>query len=195
MISKISEIHIVIFKTVRKSFAYNEGSLLAIAAPLGYGFDKFLNLVFEGIANKTLVMPVLLFAICLFTYGIVSMYDFFTGISASKKEHIISTGSPRGYIKSDKLWSSIWKFQAVIMVASLLVVFNYVFLLINFPTIAGFFQIGIPIFFMVVILFDIHSIGENHFRRYGSKPKFYTFMDEINEAVRTGIIEKIKKLF
>lgn len=194
MIPKITDAPGVIFDLVKKAFSYQNGALALIAAPIGTGVKKFLQLIFESVPEKELVMPILLFAVCFIAFIIVTAYDFLTGVSASKKEHLESSGSARGYIKSDKLWSSIWKLQGVIMIAGLITLFTYIFMAVGYETTAGIFQSGIPIFFIVVILFDVHSIGENHLRRYGKKPKHYEFMDDVAKAVREGIIEKIKKL-
>ncbi len=184
----------MIFDLVKKAFSYQSGALALIAAPIGTGVKRLLQLIFENVPEKEFVMPALLFGVCFIAFIAVTAYDFFTGISASKKEHMISTGSPRGYIKSDKLWSSIWKLQGVIMIAGLITLFTYIFMAVGYETTAGIFQAGIPIFFIVVILFDVHSIGENHLRRYGKKPKHYEFIDNVAKVFREGIIDKIKKL-
>jgi len=194
MIPKITDAPLMIFDLVKKAFSYQSGALALIAAPVGTGVKRFLHLIFESVPEKDLVMPLLLFAVCFIAFIFVTIYDFFTGISASKKEHMISTGSPRGYIKSDKLWSSIWKPQGVIMIAGLITLFTYIFMAVGYETTAGILQAGIPVFFIIVILFEVHSIGENHFRRYGKKPKHYDFMDDVVEVIKKGVIDKIRKL-
>lgn len=151
-------------------------------------------MIFENVPNKELAMPAFLLGVCLAAFFIVTIWDFFTGISASKKEHIISTGSRRGYIKSNKLWSTIWKIQGVIMIGALLTLFTYIFLANDFNTTASVLKAGIPIFYIIVILFEIHSIGENHLRMYGKKPKYFDFMDDVVEAIKKGVIDKIRKL-
>jgi len=194
MIEKIPDAAGMIFSLVKKAFSFQSGALTLIATPIGIGVKNFWEMIFESVPHKELAMPALLFAVCLIAFLLVTAYDFFTGVSASKKEHLESSGSSRGYIKSDKLWSSIWKVQGVIMIGSLLTLFTYIFLATDYNTTAGVLQAGIPIFFIIVILFEVHSIGENHLRRYGKKPKHYDFMDDVVEAIKKGVIDKIRKL-
>jgi hypothetical protein len=195
MIDKIPDAPAMIFDLVKKAFSFQNGALAIIGTPIGIGIKNFWQMIFENVPDKELAMPALLFAVCLIAFFLVTIYDFFTGLMASKKDHLESTGSARGYIKSDKLWSSIWKVQGVIMIGSLLTLFTYIFLATDYTTTAGVLQAGIPIFFIIVILFEVHSIGENHFRRYGKKPKHFDFMDDVSEAVKKGVIDKIRKLF
>ena len=140
-------------------------------------------------------MPLLAFGVLTILYILVSIADFYTGTRASAKEHLISTGSPRGYMKSDKLWSSVWKFAGVILIASILTVFCLLFLLVGLTWLYDGFLFAIIAFYFVVISFDLHSIGENQLRRFGKKPSFYSFIDKVSVAIRTGLIEKASKLF
>lgn len=195
MIHNMNEAKVAIFSLVKKSFTYEGGALAIVATPLAAFIKKIFTLIFENVTEKDIVMPIVLFGVCLIAFTLVTIYDFFTGLSASKKEHIDEKGHSKGYIKSDKLWSSIWKTQGVIMIATLITLFSYVFRAIEMDTLAGFFVAGIPIFFIVVILFEIRSIGENHLRRYGKKPDHFQFLDDVAHAVKTGIIDKIGRLF
>lgn len=194
MIDKISDAPLMIFSLVKKIISLEGAVITLLVTPIGIGIKNFWQMIFENVPDKEIAMPAFLFAVCLIAFLMVTVYDFFTGLMASKKEHLESSGSSRGYIKSDKLWSSIWKVQGVIMIGSLLTLFTYIFLASNHNTTAGVFQAGIPIFFIVVILFEVHSIGENHYRRYGKKPKHFDFMDDVAEAVKKGVIDKIRKL-
>lgn len=195
MISKHSDLPAIIFSFVNKAFTYQSGALLVIAAPGAFGLREFMAMILEGTKLRDLVMPLTLFALLMLAYVVVSGFDFYTGISASKKEHIISTGSPRGYIKSDKLWSSIWKFLGVLLIASILTLFTIIFAIMGMKTMYDIFLMGIVFFYLSVILFDLHSIGENQFRRYGHKPKIYTLLDRASAVIQDGFIKKISNLF
>src|SRR5690606_13522804 len=118
MIDKIYDAPAMILDLVNKAFSFQSCALALIAIPIVIGIKNFWNMIFENVPHKELTMPALLFAVCLIAFLLTTIYDFFTGIVASKKEHLESTGSARGYIKSDKLWSSIWKVQGVIMIGS-----------------------------------------------------------------------------
>ena len=197
------------FSLVRKAFTFDKGSLVVIATPFTFVvkaitepavFQKVkvqqaFYEIFDAETIKSLLFVLLAFGVLTTLYTLVSAIDFYTGLSASKKEHVISAGSAKGYIKSDKLWSSVWKFFGVIVIGSIAAVFTMLFILTDLTWLYDVFMLALILFYFVVIAFDIHSIGENHLRRYGKKPAFYSFMDEISELVKTQLIERIKRKF
>lgn len=195
MISNHNDLPAIVFSLVKKAFTHHGGALVILSAPGAFGVREFVAMILEGTKLRDLVMPLTLFALLMLAYVIVSMVDFYTGISASKKEHIISTGSPRGYIQSDKLWSSVWKFLGVLLIASILTLFTLVFAIMSMSSLYNVFLMGIVFFYLSVILFDLHSIGENQFRRYGHKPKIYVLLDRASTVIQDGFLKKIGKLF
>lgn len=183
-----------IFSLVRKAFSFEQGSLILLSIFPTIGLKKILTLIIEGVTLKSLILPLLAFGVLTILYTVISLVDFKTGISASKREHIFSTGSPRGYIKSDKLWSSVWKFAGVLIIGSILTIFSMIFALASMDNFNKIFLMACILFYLVVISFDIHSIGENQYRRYGTKPLFYHFIDDVAKAIRDGIIKNIGKM-
>ena len=184
-----------VFSVIRKAFRYESGALILAGMIPGYGLRELLEVVFSDVDMKSFAMPIISFGILIILYIMISLADFWTGTRASRKEHIISSGSVRGYIKSDKLWSSIWKFMAVIFIGFSLMTVCLLFVLIGVEWLHNFFQWLEIIFFIVVIGFDIHSIGENQLRRFGRKPAFYDFIDELMAGLRKGVIDKVAKIF
>lgn len=198
-----------IFSLVKKAFNYDDGALVIISLPWAVYFKKILKLqtpespalekLFEilsiGVDPKDFLLPILAFGIATSVYVTATIMDFITGLRASKKEHLISSGSHRGYIKSDKLWSSVWKFFGVILIGSILTVFDLLFVISGLNTLYEWFLFGIFGFYLVVISFDIHSIGENHFRMYGYKPGIFIFVDEISRIIKKEFIVWIKNKF
>lgn len=184
-----------VFSLVKKSFSFESGALALITAPGAYSLERLISLLTDGIDIKLLVMPLVSFGVLTVAYVFVSLFDFYTGLKAAKKEAIKENGTAKGYMKSDKLWSSVWKYLGVILIGSILTVFTLLFVIMSLDTLAGIFRVGIVLFFLVVISFDLHSIGENQERRFGKKPAFYEFIDTVSLAVRTRIIDKIKNPF
>lgn len=183
------------FSLIKNAFSYQFGALIVISAAPAYTVKQFFELLLRGTDMRDIVIPLTVFCILLCVYILVSIADFYTGISASKKEHLISAGVTKGYIKSDKLWSSIWKFCGVLLISSILTIFTLIFAVLDKDTMYSIFLYGIVFFFIIVVLFDLHSIGENQERRYGSKPKFYTFVEEATEVIKNGFIKRITKIF
>ncbi|MEZ7494505.1 hypothetical protein QO206_03345 [Leeuwenhoekiella aequorea] len=185
----------LVFSLVKKAFSYQDGALVVLALPGSLGIKKVIDELTRDISIKEMTMPLVAFGVLTILYILVSIADFYTGTRAAKKEHLFSTGSNRGYMKSDKLWSSVWKFAGVILIASILTVFCLLFLLVGLGWLYEAFLFGIIAFYFVVISFDLHSIGENQLRRFNKKPDFYSFIDKVSVAIRTGLIARASKLF
>ncbi len=181
------------FSLIKKAFSYQSGALAIIATPLSIAWNELFSLVFNNTQGRDLALPFLISGTLLTAYFIVSIFDFYTGLMASRKEHIKEFGTARGYIKSDKLWSSIWKFFAVILIGFLLLIFCIIFIAIENGLMSSLFLYGITFFYIVIMLFDIHSIGENQERRFGKKPHIFLFLEEVSKAVRRAFIRRIEK--
>lgn len=184
-----------VFSLIEKSFKFEQGAFVLISVPGGVGIKNLVKMFMEGVPLRDFSMPLLASGVLTLVYILVSSYDFITGLKAAKREHLISTGSVRGYIKSDKLWSSVYKFLGVIIINFVLTIFCLLFLVTGMETLYNIFLTAIIGFFLVVISFDLHSVGENHLRRYGKKPEFYVFVDNVAVAIRKGIISKVGRYF
>jgi len=198
------------FGVVRKSFGYENGIFAALSTPLAIITNLIMNgvvreeLSVSGILLKifsedivqSLALVFMMFAALTLTYIMISVFDFVTGLSASKKEWtIISAGSPRGYIKSDKLWSSVWKFMAVMVIGSILTVFAMLFVFMEIDWLYDAFLLLLVFFYFTVITFDIHSIGENQERRFGKKPEFFNELEEASKMIKNLFRLRFRKVF
>lgn len=179
---------------VKKAVTYESGAFTVISIGT-VSLTKIVEALFLDITLKDAILPLLADGILMILFAGIALYDFYTGTRASKKKHITETGSKKGYIKSDLLWSSIWKFLAVVIISTFMLVFCYLFLFAGINWLYQAFLLGLIAFFFVVLSFEIHSIGENQQERYGKKPAFYDFIDKVSEAVREGLIEKVRNLF
>lgn len=209
MINKIHNSPVEMFDIVRKAFTFEHSALIPHSLGLAYIAQKFANNhikprvqvveVLLGIFNEDvirgLILTFLVFIAGMGMYIMVFVFDFITGLKASKKEHLISAGTPKGYIKSDKLWSSVWKFFAVIVISSILTVFSCILVIIDKATIHHGGMLITLFFFFMVISFDLHSIGENQERRFGKKPAFYNKMDWFFKKVGDLLMLRIKNIF
>lgn len=189
----MQQLNSMTFSLIKKAFNYQSGALTIIATPLAIVWNELFTLVFKDVQERDLALPFLISGTLLIAYFFVTAVDFYTGLMASRKEHIKEFGTAKGYIKSDKLWSSIWKFFAVILIGFLLLVFNLVFLAIDNGFMSNFFLYGITFFYIVILLFDLHSIGENQQRRFGKKPHIFNFLEEVSNAIRKAFIRRIDK--
>ena len=209
MINKIHNSPAEMFDIVRKAFTFEHSALIPHSLGLAYIAQEFANShikprvqvveVLLGIFNEDvirgLILTFLVFIAGMGMYIMVFVFDFITGLKASKKEHLISAGTPKGYIKSDKLWSSVWKFFAVIVISSILTVFSCILVIIDKATLHHGGMLITLFFFFMVISFDLHSIGENQERRFGKKPAFYNKMDWFFKKVGDLLMLRIKNIF
>ncbi len=200
MISNPKELPNVIFSLVKKSFTYEGGALTALAIAPSFTIKQFFDLIISDTELRSLILPLTLFSVMLILYASVAIADFFTGISASKKEFYdeVEKGNKLesdGYIDSDKLWSSVWKSLGVLLIAATITIFCLIFAVMGMKTIYNIFLIGLVMFHIVVMLFDFYSIGENQKRRFGKKPEIYIFLEDASIVIRKGIINRIGKYF
>ena len=180
-----------VFSLSKKALLFKEGAFIVLSAPLAGGIKSIFDILLKDIPLRDIVVPVVVYGMAIFLYIITTTFDFYTGMQASKKEHIKDTGSKKGYVNSSKLWSSIWKMTGIVIISNTIIGFTYIFLILRIYWLYNGFILGLIGFFLIVILFDLHSIGENQNRRFGKKPPIYNFLDNISSAIQTRIINKI----
>lgn len=209
MINKASNTPAVFFLFVKKVFVFKQSGLVphsvVFSAILTQILDEkvqpkiqvaqvFLSIFSEDII-KGLILNCLIFIAGMGLYTIVFAFDFITGMRASRREHLISAGTTKGYVRSDKLWSSVWKFFAVIVITTILTSFSSILVLIDQNTLHQGGMLLTLFFFIMVISFDLHSVGENQERLFGKKPQFYVMLDGFFQKMGDLVMLRIKKLF
>lgn len=197
------------FDIVRKAFSFEHAALIPHSLGLAAIFtdiaqkyvrprvqivEVLLNIFSEDVI-RGLILTFFVFMAGLGMYIVVFSFDFITGLKASRREQLISAGTTKGFVKSDKLWSSVWKFFAVIVISSILTTFNCILVMIDQSTLHQGGMLITLFFFFMVISFDVHSIGENQERRFGKKPAFYNRMDWFFQKVGDLLMLRIKKFF
>jgi hypothetical protein len=185
-----SQVTTIALGFLKKTFTFHNGALTVPALTLGPVIPELIDKIFANINHKDLAIPVLCAGVGLVLYFIIYTTDFITGLIASKYE---ANGAPN-YIKSDKLWSSFWKMFGVLLVLIFLIVFCLLFAVINNDFFYSAFLYGIVALMIMVSLFDLHSIGENHKRRWGKKPAMFDFLDRVTKAIDEKIMSKIRAL-
>jgi hypothetical protein len=114
---------------------------------------------------------------------IIILWDFITGLKAAKYNNEELT-SRKGYRTIDKLMSTFIFICFMSLLQGLLESEGYsvgIWLIGNFKILV----------FVLVFLWEFHSIGENHQKRYGTKPRLFTMLDIITKLIEKKVIEKI----
>ena len=185
-----SQVTAIALGFIKKTFTFHNGALLVPAVTAGPILPELVEKILGGTTHKDLAMPILCAGVGLVCYFLIYTSDFITGLIAAKHE---AKGAP-GYIKSDKLWSSFWKLFGVLLVLFFLVMFCLLFAVVDNSFLYNIFLYGIVAVMVMVSLFDLHSIGENHKRRYGKKPALFEFLDRVTKAIDEKIMQKITSI-
>lgn len=109
--------------------------------------------------------------------------DFITGIKAAKYAGEELT-SRKGYRSVDKLVSYFMFICFTALLQSLLADKGYdigIWMISNFKILV----------FVLIFLWEFHSIGENFEKRYGSKPRMFTVLDIVTKLIEKKVIAKI----
>lgn len=189
-----TQIPSVIALFFKKAISYDSGSLLLISAATGSAFSEILKILFHGIEQRDIVLPLFYSSGTFAIYILLFLGDFFTGLRASRHEARINQ-EVEGYVQSSKLWRSFWKFYGVASILFVLTGFTLMTATLSNQIFYNIFLISIPSIMLMVILFEFHSIGENIKRRFGYKPSYFEFFDNLSKAVETGIIKKVSNWF
>lgn len=185
-----SQLTAVTLGSIKKTFTFHNGALIVPAITAGPLIPELMETILGNTSHKDLAMPVLCAGVGLVCYFFIYGFDFITGLRAARFE---AKGKP-GYIKSDKLWSSFWKLFGVLLVLMFLIVFCLLFAVLQMDWFYSIFLYSIVVVMIMVSLFDLHSIGENHKRRYGKKPPLFDFLDRVTKAIDEKIMTKIKNI-
>jgi hypothetical protein len=172
---------------LEKILDFHNGSLFVIALAPSWGISQLFNLIFEGVEQKDLIMPLVVVALGIFAFFILYLVDFILGISASRKKEIEITAS--------KLWESFWKFFGVIILMFSMVIFCFLFIALNLEGFYNTFLYLTIAINIMICLYEFASIGKHLETLYGKKPKYFTFFESISKTVEDGIIKKLQKLF
>lgn len=141
--------------------------------PIISAITDFLKIEFLGFSLGILFFLVLLILV-----------DMYTGIKAAQYNGEILT-SRKGYRSVDKMISYFMFICFTALLQSLLVDKGYdvgVWMISNFKILV----------FVLISLWEFHSVGENLEKRYGSKPKMFTLLDRIGKLVEKKVIDKIE---
>jgi hypothetical protein len=159
------------------ALTYKNGSIVALAIPLSFLMDLFLNSSFLGISVSFGVLFIALIII-----------DLFTGIIASR--HV--NNEP---IKSAKLALTFYKaLMYALFFWILWEIKKIVSVQDNWMYIQGehFVTFIRNFVFIILVLREYISIGENIEKRFGSKPYIFTLAEKLFDIIERKIIKKIE---
>lgn len=186
----------VAFGFLYKMITYKKGSLTVLSIALSGGTTFYIDKIMAGVDIKHLIVPILIFAVGFLFYFICLIADLHTGLQVAKYQSYLKyKDKNKPYVLSYKLYRTLWKLLGIMLLSLLLAVTS---LMVEIIDLQFFYKVAITFQGAVWLLacgFEIHSIGENHLKRYGYKPRLFKFMDNITNAFERRIIDKVDKSF
>lgn len=186
----------VIARTLYKMFVFKKGSLTVMSVFLSFTATQIFKKIFDGTDTRNLIIPVLVFCVGFILYFFFLCADLHTGLQVAKyKSYVRNKGQSVPYVKSYKLYRTLWKLLGVVLISVLMLVTVIMIEIIHVDFLYKVFLIIQSATWFLACGFEAHSIGENHLKRYGYKPKIFVFFDKILNMFERKIISKVDESF
>ena len=183
------------FSFISKLFAYKNGALAVVSGGISSGVVFYLRELAKGTETKNLVLPILVFIFGFFVYFTFLLIDLLTGLWNAKYQNSILAKPRDSYIKSYKLYRTMWKGLGITMFAFMVMLVTIFTELIDGDYSYYFALWALVTVWLMASAFEFHSIGENIQKRTGEMPEFFKFIEKITSAAQVGIIFRAKKTF
>lgn len=180
---------------IGKLFAYKNGALFLVSGGVSSGVVYYLTELAKGTETKNLVLPILVFIFGFFVYFTFSLIDLLTGLWNAKYQNSILAKPRDSYIKSYKLYRTMWKGLGITMFAFMVMLVCMFTELIDGNYSYYFALWALVTVWLMASAFEFHSIGENIEKRTGEMPEFFRFIEKVTSAAQVGIIFRAKKTF
>lgn len=185
-----------IARMLYKMAIFKKGSLSILSFSLSIGVYEVWKKLMIGVNVRDLFLPILIFCVGFILYFIFLCADLHTGLQVAKyQSYIRNKGKRVDYVKSYKLYRTLWKLLGVTLMGSLLMITTLILILISYD----FLQKTVLLISLTVWIlaagFELHSIGENHKKRYGYKPRIFRFFDIILNSFEKKVINKVDESF
>lgn len=180
---------------IGKLFEYKNGALFLVSGGVSSGVVYYLTELAKGTETKNLVLPILVFIFGFFVYFTFSLIDLLTGLWNAKYQNSILAKPRDSYIKSYKLYRTMWKGLGITMFAFMVMLVCMFTELIDGNYSYYFALWALVTVWLMASAFEFHSIGENIEKRTGEMPEFFRFIEKVTSAAQVGIIFRAKKTF
>ena len=189
----------MVFKTafsfIAKLFAYKKGSLLLFSALMSSGITFYLGEIMKGTEVRRVVIPIMVQMVGFCFFFLFELIDLFTGLWAAKYLNEKSANPQENYIKSYKLYRTLWKTLGVLLLNTLITFICIFAEIMDADYIYGFILWSLVTVWIMACGFEFHSIGENILKRTGNKPEIFGFFDAILTVVQKKAIGKVEQVF
>ena len=176
---------------IGKQFLLKKGSLVLVSSALSAGTLFYINEMLKGTEVRHLVIPIFTHIVGFCFFFLFVLLDLATGLWNAKYQNEISAKPRKNYIKSHKLYRTLWKSLGVLLLTSLIMFLCLFTEIIDSDYMYAFTLWALVTVWLMACGFEFHSIGENIEKRTGSKPEIFVFMDKILDAIQRRALRKI----
>ena len=189
----------MVFKTafafLGKIFGFKKGALALMSAATSTSIIYYLDTILHGTETKRLALPIFAHIFGFGFFFLFVLLDLFTGLHAAKYLNTISPRPQKNFIKSYKLYRTLWKVLGVLLLNTMITT-----LCLFTEIIDGEYSYYFTLWALVTVWlmasgFEFHSIGENIEKRSGNKPEIFGFYDKVLEVVQRKAIAKVEQAF
>lgn len=178
-----------------KMVAWKNGALTLVSFMVGLPLSTYVEELTRGVELRKIILPFIVLIVGLIFYFAFTIVDMFTGLWKAKYLNSIAKKPQKRYIKSYKLYRTLWKFLGISLLSFMMMflcLFTAVINMENTYYITLWILVSIPI---LASGFEFHSIGENIEQRTGSKPELFDFFDKLMTIIQRGILFRTKRAF
>lgn len=181
---------------VLKIIGFKKGSLLLISGGISAFIVEYMEMLLEGSNLKSIAIPIVLqlFGFMLFM-GFTTL-DLITGIQlAYFKSKCPENKSKKRYIKSYKLYRTLWKILGILLITTMMMLLCIFLEIVDFNYGYWICLWSLTVLWLMANGFEFYSIGENLTDRRGDKPRIFSFWEKVLNAVQNKAIKKIDSSF
>ena len=184
-----------VFSFLLKIIAFKKGALFLTSALTSAGALFYLNEVMKGTEIRHIVIPIfsLMIGFCFF-FSFV-LVDLGTGLWNAKYQNEISKKPQISYIKSHKLYRTLWKILGVFLLETMITFVCIFAEIMDANYIYAFTLWAMVTIWIMACGFEFHSIGENIQDRTGTKPEIFEFLDKALNLFQKKALAKVGNVF
>ena len=180
---------------IGKLFLFKKGSLVLVSSALSAGTLFYINEMLKGTEVRHLVIPIFTHIVGFCFFFLFELIDLFTGLWAAKYLNEKSANPQENYIKSYKLYRTLWKTLGVLLLNTLITFICIFAEIMDADYIYGFILWSLVTVWIMACGFEFHSIGENIQDRTGKKPEIFDFLDKVLNLFQKKALAKVENVF
>ena len=182
------------FTFLLKAIVYKNEALVVLSSGASLGLTYYIDKLLIDTEIKYIILPMVVSIVGFAFFFLFILLDFGTGIYASSVVNARKENPEKNYIKSYKLWRTIWKVAGVVLICALLGVLTIFTEIIDSTYFYYFFLGSQTMIWLLACLFEFHSVGENIEKFSGSKPDIFGYLDKILEMLQLRFLESVNTI-